>query len=205
MDGCGCGVGSGMLTFLALAYMFDATQDYGLGCGEWCQRSLNLLTCLMLRKIMGWGVGNDVNVPWTCLHVVATEDYGLGCGERCQRSLNLLTCLMLRKIMGRGVGNDFNIPWTCLHVWCYRRLWVGVWGMKLLFLELAYMFDATEDYGLGCGKSKRWTRPKKNRLLQGLGNLEFENTMEIPQNQVKVLENTQNFAVYQNDKTNKVL
>ena len=46
---------------------------------------------------------------------------------------------------------------------------------------------------------------KENRLPLGLGNLEFENKMEIPQNQVKVLENTQNFDVYQNDKTNKVL
>ena len=170
------GVWGMMLTFLELAYMFDATQDYGLGCGEWCYRSLNLLTCLMLRKITGWGVGNDVNVPWTCLHVWcyarlwagvwgmmltflelaymfdATQDYGLGCGEWCYRSLNLLTCLMLRKIMGWGVGNDVNVPWTCLHVWCCARLWAGVWGMMLTFLELAYMFDATQDYGLGCGE-----------------------------------------------------
>ena len=35
----GGGLGFGMLTFLALD------------------------TSLMLRKIMGWGVGNDVNVP----------------------------------------------------------------------------------------------------------------------------------------------
>jgi len=42
-------------------------------------------------------------------------------------------------------------------------------------------------------------------LPQGLGNLEFENTMEIENFLVKVLENTQNFDVYQNDKTNKVL
>ena len=35
-----------MLTFLELAYMVDATQHDGVG----------------------W-VGNDVNVPWTCLHV----------------------------------------------------------------------------------------------------------------------------------------
>ena len=41
---------------------------------------------------------------------------------------------------------------TCLHVWCYARLWAGVWGMMLTFLELAYMFDATQDYGLGCGE-----------------------------------------------------
>ena len=55
-----------MLTFLELAYMFDATQDYGLGCGEWCWRSLNLLTYLMLRKIMGsvWDVGINVGCPY---------------------------------------------------------------------------------------------------------------------------------------------
>ena len=28
----------------------------------------------------------------------------------------------------------------------------GAWGMMLMFLELAYMFDATQDYGLGCGE-----------------------------------------------------
>ena len=33
-----------------------------------------------------------------------------------------------------------------------EELWVGVWGMMLMFLELADMFDATEDYGLGCGE-----------------------------------------------------
>ena len=32
--GVGGGVGSGMLTFLELAYMFHAMQDYGVGCGE---------------------------------------------------------------------------------------------------------------------------------------------------------------------------
>ena len=29
---------------------------------------------------------------------------------------------------------------------------LGLWGMMLTFLELAYMFDATQDYGLGCGE-----------------------------------------------------
>ena len=28
----------------------------------------------------------------------------------------------------------------------------GVWGMMLTFLELAHMFDATQDCGLGCGE-----------------------------------------------------
>ena len=28
----------------------------------------------------------------------------------------------------------------------------GVWGMMSTFLELAYMFDATQDCGLGCGE-----------------------------------------------------
>ena len=28
----------------------------------------------------------------------------------------------------------------------------GAWGMMLMFLELAYMLDATQDYALGCGE-----------------------------------------------------
>jgi len=28
----------------------------------------------------------------------------------------------------------------------------GVWGMMLTFLELAYVFGATQDYGLECGE-----------------------------------------------------
>ena len=63
---CWVGVG-GMLTFLALAHMLDATQDAGLGWGG-CSRSLHLHTCWMLRKMLGW-CGGDVNVPCTCTHV----------------------------------------------------------------------------------------------------------------------------------------
>ena len=33
-----------------------------------------------------------------------------------------------------------------------RRLWAGVWGTMVTFLELAYMFDATQDYGSGRGE-----------------------------------------------------
>ena len=58
-------------------------------------------------------------------------------------------------VWGWGGVGDVNVPCTCLHVWCYAKLWARVWGMMLTFLELAYisyMFDATQDYGLGCGE-----------------------------------------------------
>ena len=43
----------GMMAFLALAHMWDATQVMGWGCGWW--RSLRLHTCEMLRKWWGGG------------------------------------------------------------------------------------------------------------------------------------------------------
>ena len=120
---CWVGVG-GMLTFLALAHMLDATQDAGLGWGG-CLRSLHLHTCWMLRKMLGWD-GGDVNVPCSCTHV--------GCYARCWV----------------GVGGDVNVPCACTHVGCYARCWVGV-GRMLTFLALAHMLDAMQDAGLGWG------------------------------------------------------
>ena len=74
---CWVGVG-GMLTFLALAHMLDATQDAGLGWGG-CERSLHLHTCWMLRKMLGWGGGMLTFLALA--HMLdATQDAGLGWG-----------------------------------------------------------------------------------------------------------------------------
>ena len=57
--------GGGMITFLALAHMLDATQHVGWG---------GMITFLALAHMLdatqhvGWG-GVDENVPCTCAHV----------------------------------------------------------------------------------------------------------------------------------------
>ena len=59
----------GMITCLELAHMLNATQMvWGGG---------DLHTCWMLRKMLGWGWGDD-NVPCTCTHV---ECYSTGLGR----------------------------------------------------------------------------------------------------------------------------
>ena len=65
----------------------------------------------------------------------------------------------------------------------------GVWRMMLTFLELVYMFDATQEGAKDtiASEIKTLNTTKKNRLPLGLEDLQFENTMEIPQNQAKVL------------------
>ena len=89
-----------MLTFLALAHMLDATQDVGLGWGG-CERSLHLLTCWMLRKMLGWG-GGDVNVPCTCTHV--------GCYARCWVGVGgMLTFLALAHML--DATQDAGLGW----------------------------------------------------------------------------------------------
>ena len=96
---CWVGVG-GMLTFLALAHMLDATQDAGLGWGG-CSRSLHLHTCWMLRKMLGWG-GGDVNVPCTCTHV--------GCYARCWVGVGvMLTFLALAHML--DATQDAGLGW----------------------------------------------------------------------------------------------
>ena len=96
---CWVGVG-GVLTFLALAHMLDATQDAGLGWGG-CERSLHLHTCWMLRKRLGWG-GGDVNVPCTCTHV--------GCYARCWVGVGgMLTLLALAHML--DATQDAGLGW----------------------------------------------------------------------------------------------
>ena len=97
---CWVGVG-GMLTFLALAHMLDATQDAGLGWGG----MLTLLhlhwTCWMLRKMLGWG-GGDVNVHCTCEHV--------GCYARCWVGVGgMLTFLALAHML--DATQDAGLGW----------------------------------------------------------------------------------------------
>ena len=122
--------GVGMMTFLALAHMWHATQVMGrvgwVGWGWWrfyhlhtCDmlrtwRFLHLHTCDMLRKswggLGGWGGDDDVSI--TCTHV---------------------TCYAL------------DVSCTCTHVTCYASHgegWVGGVGM-MTFLSLAHMWHAT--------------------------------------------------------------
>ena len=100
----------------------------------------------------------SITVPlfkvFVIIRCVTRNRWVLGVGSGMLTFLALDTRLMLRKNMRWcvGVGNDVNLPWIFLHVWYYARLWAGVWRMMPTFLELAYMFDATQDYGLGCGE-----------------------------------------------------
>ena len=70
------GVGVGMLTFLALAHMVDATQVMVLRWG--CLRSLHLHSWLVLDKSMCWA--RDVNVPCACTHGWYYASHGVGLG-----------------------------------------------------------------------------------------------------------------------------
>ena len=95
---------------------------------------------------------------------------------------------MLRKIMGWGVGNDGNVPWTCLHVWCCARLWAGVWGMMVTFLELVYMFDARQYL-----RSFVWrhnTGKGKDQILAALEQLRKRHNCQWNQNVERDLKKT---------------
>ena len=95
-------VWGGMLTFLALAHMLDATQNAGLG----------------------WG---GSNVPCTCTHVGCYARCWVGVGGM----LTFLALAhMLDATQDAGLGwGEVNVPCTCTHVGCYARCWVGVGGM----------------------------------------------------------------------------
>ena len=125
-------------------HMFDATQEYAVGCGggEWCQRCVNSLTCLMLRKIMGsagvWGM--MLTFLDLCSHV--------WCYAR----------------LWAGVwGMMWMFIELCSHVWCYARLWAGVRRMMLTFLvlETCLMLRKNMRWGVGCGE---WCQRSLNML-----------------------------------------
>ena len=71
--------GVGMMTFIALAHMFDATQQDvscggGVGWGGYDNVHLHLQTCLMLRNRMfhvgvGWGGVGMMTFICACTHV----------------------------------------------------------------------------------------------------------------------------------------
>ena len=135
--------GVGMMTFLALAHMWHATQVMGrvgwVGWGWW--RFFHLHTCDMLRT-------------WRFLHLHTCDML------RTWRFLHLHTCDMLRKSWGGlgGWGGDDDVSFTCTHVTCYaldvsctcthvtcyasqREGWVGGVGM-MTFRSLAHMWHA---------------------------------------------------------------
>ena len=84
--------GVGCNDILELAHMVDAT--------------VNLLTWLMLRNMMGWGGwGMMLTFLELAYMVDATQHDGVG-----------------------WVGNDVNVPRTCLHGWSYATWWGGLGG-----------------------------------------------------------------------------
>ena len=185
---------SGMITFLALAHMLDATQLVGddripctcthVGCyatGRGWSHFLHLHTCWMLRNWSGMItflalahmldatqlVGDD-HIPCTCTHVGC---YATGGGW--SHFLHLHTCWMLRNWSGmitflalahtldatQLVGDD-HISCTCTHVGCCAtgRGWshflhlhtcwmLRNWSGMITFLALAHMLDATQLVG----------------------------------------------------------
>ena len=164
---CGVWGGVGMLPFLELAHMVNATSSVGFGVGWGCCRSLNLHTLWMLRLLWGLGWGGDVTVPCTCAHgrcyvfcgvwgavgmlpflelahmVDTTSSVGFGVGWGCCRSLNLHTWSMLRLLWGLVGGGDVAVAWTCTHGRCYLFCGVLGWGG-----QLAHMVDATSSLQL---------------------------------------------------------
>ena len=122
---------------------------------EWFSYFAKVVNIMVGRKIL-FLLTPSITVPlFKVVFIIrcvwhAINGCGGGVGSGMLTFLALDTCLMLRKNMwwGVGVGDDVNVPWIFLHVWCYARLWAGLWRMMLTFLELAYMFDATQDVGI---------------------------------------------------------
>ena len=148
IDGVGWG-GVGMLTFLALAHMLDATQLMGwdgnvpctcthVGCYAIDGGGVGMLTFLApahmfdATPLMGWvgvGWGGDVNVPCTCAHVGCYAIDGVGWS----RSLYLHTCWMLRNWWG-GMGSGFETcHWEVIGKLVNNLTWLGaIWGLRML-------------------------------------------------------------------------
>ena len=89
---------------------------------KWSGVGGDLHTCWMLRKMLGWGWGDD-NVPCTCTHV---ECYSTGLGRGgWSRSLNLHTCWMPckwsihNKPKATRLINDQI--WEYLYSWQWRQ------------------------------------------------------------------------------------
>ena len=136
--GVGCGVG--MMTFLGLAHMVDATQVMGWGGVGWW-RSSDLHAWSMLRKWwggVGWGGwggwGGDDDVPRTCTHGRCYASRGVGGGVGMMTFLGLARMVdAIRKWWGGvgwgGVGDD-DVPRTCTHGRCHASHWGGGvgWG-----------------------------------------------------------------------------
>ena len=78
------GWGGGMITFLALVHMLNATQLVWVGWGDDIFALVHMLNATQLVWV-GWG---DDNVPCTCTHV---ECYATGLGG-VGASLHLYTC-----------------------------------------------------------------------------------------------------------------
>ena len=156
----------GMVIFLALAHMLDATQ---LVRGGWGGDGNIPCTCTHVGCYatgQGW-VGDD-NIPCACTHVgcYATGQGWVGGGMI--TFLALARMLDATQLVRGGWGGDGNIPCTCTHVGCYAtgQGWVGwgddnipctcthvgcyatgqgwVGGGMITFLALAHMLDATQ-------------------------------------------------------------
>ena len=159
---------AGMLLFLALAHMLNATQLLRFLLGCYC--SLHLHTCSMLRNccVSCW----DVNVPCTpctCAHAQCYATAAFLAGmltflallalAHMLHATQLLLAGMLTFLALARVHNatqllrscwDVTVPCTCTHAQCYATA-AFLAGM-LLFLALAHMLNATQllRFLLGC-------------------------------------------------------
>ena len=141
----------GMLTFLALPHMLDATQYVNVPCtcthvgcyaldgvgwgGVGCQRSLLLHTCWMLRNMLTF---------LALAHMLDATQLmgwgGVGWG-------GMLMFLALAHML--DATQYVNVPCTCTHVGCYAIDGAG-WGGMSTFLALAHMLDATQYVNVLC-------------------------------------------------------
>ena len=83
----------------------------------------------------------------------------------------------------------------------------GAWRMKLTFLELVYMFDATQEGAKDTTASeiKTLNTTKKTACRWGLKTFNSKTQWKFHKIKKKYCKITQNFDVRQNDQTNKVL
>ena len=126
--------GVGMMTYLALAHMFDATHRGrfsrgGVGWGWW--RSSDLRTCLMLRTRdvslgVGWGGVGMMTFLGLAHMVDATQVMGWG-GVGMMTFLGLAHMVDATQVMGWGVMTSFGVNlliWTMLGWHLNHCCWV---------------------------------------------------------------------------------
>ena len=120
----------GMITFLAIANMLDATELVWGG-GGW-SRTCTHVGCYAIGLAGGWYCSLYLHRCWKLRNWSGVRGM-INC-------LHLHTCWMIRNWFGVRGGD--NIPSTCTHVGCYG---VGLgWGGMITLLAFAHMLAATQ-------------------------------------------------------------